>query len=154
MRKKRRFLAEYLVRDFRLHSIFPPLTDRGSRPILQAAAGISAEQLTRHEARGSPCGSPGGIKASCVGTGPRDRAGRTGAGDPKEDAARLKSDRLRRFFLFTLPAVSNLHIFDAAAPRHKAPGRCVICNRHLKLVELNPAPVMITNEDPNQTCLT
>jgi hypothetical protein len=44
-----------------------------------------------------------GNQTSGVGTSPRDRAGRTGTGDPKEDAARLRSDHLRRFFTFLHP---------------------------------------------------
>ena len=39
-----------------------------------------------------------GIQAPGVGTDFEGEAARAGAGDPREDAAGLKSDRLRRFF--------------------------------------------------------
>jgi len=79
-----------------MHFPSNPLTMPRACTMLGVAAGISAEQPSRHRARGYPAGRPG-IQALGVGTDPEGGAARAGAGDPRDDAALLESDRLRRF---------------------------------------------------------
>ena len=100
-------------------SLFCPLTEPGVWRMFNLAAGISAEQMTRHRVRGCPVGRPGD-------SGPRRRnrprkRGREGRRwRSRGDAAGLESDRLRRFFshpALHVPTLSSIQPGSALRTR-------------------------------------